>query len=285
MTEPTQWDYLKAAFFARRRVKGLGGMPLNVLFVLGAGVAGLLNPGIWLIGAGVELAYLTWLSHDERFRALVRGEHLRRQALTADQQLEALVASLSPESQVRWKRLQQRCRQIRETSASLAPGLGAGDDPVKSGLDSLLLIHGRLLASREALETALDAETRYELERKIDDATGRLAEATSDAAKRSIESSLEILRKRREHARSADENLQVVDAELDRIENQADLIREELLVNRDPTALSARIDAVTSMMGEANRFLRDNEALLGPLGAAADPTAMPGLPPRTRTPA
>ena len=286
MTEPTQWDYYKAAFFARRRVKGLGGMPLNVLFLLGTGVAGLLNPGIWLIGAGVEMAFLTWLSHNQRFRALVRGEHLRRQALTADQQLEAVVSSLSPESQARWKRLQQRCRQIRETSASLAPGLEATDDPVKSGLESLLLIHGRLLASREALQTAMSEDTRYELERKVEDAGARLERATSEAAKRSIESSLEILRKRVEHARSAVENLQVVDAELDRIENQVDLIREELLVNRDPTALSARIDAVTAMMGDANRFLKDNEALLGPLGAESDPTALPGgVPTRSREPA
>lgn len=286
MTEPTQWDYLKAAFFARRRVKGLGGVPLNVLFLLGTAVAGLLNPGIWLIGAGVELGYLTWLSHNDRFRALVLGEHLRRQARTADEQIEAVITSLSPDSQARWKRLQQRCRQIRETSAALAPGIESAGDPVKGGLDSLLMIHGRLLASREALETAMDGETRYELERKIEDATTRLERATSEAAKRSLESSLEILRKRVEHAHSAVDNLQVVDAELDRIENQVDLIREELLVNRDPTALSARIDAVTSMMGEANRFLRDNEALLGSLGPETDPAAVPaGTPARRREPA
>ncbi len=285
MTEPTQWDYLRAAFFARRRVTGLGGVPLNVLFLLGTGVAGLLNPGIWLLGAGVELAYLTWLSHNERFRALVRGEHLRRHARTADAQIEAVITSLSPESQARWKRLQQRCRQIRETSAALAPGIESAGDPVKSGLDSLLMIHGRLLASREALETAMDGETRYELERKIEDATARAQRATSDAARRSIEASIEILRKRIAHAHSAVDNLQVVDAELDRIENQVDLIREELLVNRDPTALTARIDAVASMMGEANRFLQANEALLGSLGPAADPTTVPGIPTRTREPA
>ena len=120
----------------------------------------------------------------------------------------------------------------------------------------------------------------------MEDAGARLQRTTSEAAKRSIESSLEILRKRVAHARSAVDNLQVVDAELDRIENQADLIREELMVNRDPTALSARIDAVSAMMGDANRFLQDNEALLGPLGAESDTTAIPGgLPTRTREPA
>lgn len=286
MTEPSQWDYLRAAFLARRRVKGLGGVPLNVLFLLGAGVAGLLNPGIWLIGAGVELGYLTWLSHNERFRALVRGEHLRRRARTADQQLEAVVASLSPESQARWKRLQQRCRQIRDTSATLAPGLPPAGDPVKAGLDSMLMIHARLLASRETLRTAMNDETRDELERKVEDAAERLERATSDAVKRSVESSLEILKKRVGHARNAVENLQVVDAELDRIENQVDLIREELLVNRDPTALSARIDAVSSMMGEANRFLQANEALLGSLGPETEPGAVPPRTPvGTREPA
>ena len=279
MTDPTQWDYVKAAFLARRRVKGLGGVPLNVLFLLGAGVAGLLNPGLWLIGAGLEIGYLAWLSHDERFRTLVRGEQLRRRALTAAQRLEAVVASLSPESQARWQRLAQRCRQIRETSAAVAPAVPSAGDAVEGGLDSLLTIHARLLASREALVASMADDRRRELQRKLEAAAERLERATSDAVKRSVESSLEILRKRVEHARNASENLQVVDAELDRIENQVDLIREELAVSRDPTALSARIDAVTSMMGDANRFLQANEALLGALGPEAEPVALP-----TRTP-
>ena len=279
MTEPSLWDYVRAAFFARRRVKGLGGVPFNALAVLGVAVAGLVNPGIWLIGGGLELGYLTWLSHNERFRALVRGEQLRRSALSLDQRLESMVAGLSPESQARWRRLQQRCGQIRERAAAASPGLAGIDGGSEAGLNSLLTIHARLLASREALRTYMAEGTRQELERKVETAAQRLAAATSDAVKRSVESSLEILKKRVEHARHAGEHLQVVEAELDRIENQVDLIGEELAVSGDPTVLSARIDAVTSTLTEANRFLQANEMLVG----ALDPVAEPATPAQPHT--
>jgi hypothetical protein len=279
MTEPSLWDYARAAFFARRRVKGLGGVPFNALGVLAVAVAGLLNPGIWLIGGGLELAYLTWLSHNERFRTLVRGERLRRSARSLDEQLESMVAGLSTESQARWRRLRQRCGQIRERAAAAAPALGGIDGASEAGLNSLLTIHARLLASREALRGYMAEGTRQELERKVEAAAQRLAAATSDAVKRSVESSLEILKKRVEHARQAGEHLQVVEAELDRIENQVDLIAEDLAVSGDPTVLSARIDAVTSTLTEANRFLQANELLVGALGAdAAPPATTPAAP-------
>jgi len=277
-TEPGLWDYVKAAFFARRRVKGLGGVPFNPLFVLGAGVAGLVNPGFWLLGAGLEVGYLAWLSHNERFRTLVRGERLRERALGFAQRLEVTVAALSVESRARWDALEARCREIRELSGTPAP-VAALQTTNETGLNSLLMIQAKLLLSREMLVAYMTDRSRRELDQKLAASEQRLAAATSEAVKRSLESNIEILKKRQEHARNARENLQVIDAELERIENQVDLIREEVTVNRDPTALSARIDAVASTLGEANRFLAANEALLGGLGPE-DEVAVVGTPAR-----
>jgi chromosome segregation ATPase len=264
--EPRLWDYVKAAFLARRRVRGLGGMPFNVLFVLGAGVAGLVNPGLWLIGAGLEVGYLTWLSHNQRFRNLVRGQRLQERALGFTQRLAATVASLSEESRARWRGLEEKCREIIELSATVMP-LPAIEETKETGLNSLLVIHAKLLLSRELVRAYMTEGKRRELEQRLADTERRLAETTSEAIKRSLDSNVAILKKRIEHAANARENLQVIDAELERIENQVDLIREEVAVNRDPTVLSARIDAVASSLGEADRFLRANEALLGALGA------------------
>jgi hypothetical protein len=71
---PDLQDYLKEAFNARVGVPGLGGLPLNWMALLGVGTLGLLHPGIWLVGAGLELAFVVGLAHNERIRNYVRGK-------------------------------------------------------------------------------------------------------------------------------------------------------------------------------------------------------------------
>lgn len=269
--EPGFWDYVKAAFFARKRVKGLGGLPLNVLYLMGVGLVSVAVPPALLLGLGLEVAYLAWLSHNERFRSLVRGERLRARALTFTQRLDDVLARLSPESRARWHRLERQCAHIREMNPALAGEALADIDEMKeSGLASLLMIAARLLLSRELLFTTLAEGTGRDLQRKLAETEGRLAAATSEAVKRSLEANVDLLKKRLRHFEGARENLQVIDAELERIENQVALIREESSMSRDPAQLSARIDAVASTIGEASQFLKVNEALLGALGAEED---------------
>lgn len=269
--EPGFWDYVKAAFFARKRVKGLGGLPLNVLYLMAVGLVSVAVPPAALVGLGLEVAYLAWLSHNERFRALVRGERLRERALTFTQRLDDVLARLTPESRARWHRLERQCAHIREMNPALAGAALADIDEMKeSGLASLLMIAARLLLSREILFTTLAEGTGRDLQKKLVETEARLAAATSEAVKRSLEANLDLLRKRLRHYDGARENLQVIDAELERIENQVALIREEASMSRDPGALSARIDAVANTIGEANQFLKVNEALLGALGSEED---------------
>ena len=84
----------------------------------------------------------------------------------------------------------------------------------------------------------------------------------------------------------ARDDLAVIDAELERIENQTELIREEAAVSRDPEALSARIDAVANTLGEASRFLRTSDALMGGLAPEEEglplPAGAPPIQPRSR---
>ena len=88
------WDYVREAFNAKPRVPGLGDVPANWLFVLATGVLGLVNPGVWLLGAGVELAYLTVLSHNERFRKFVDASATGRSAVDWMQRKLAVVQQL-----------------------------------------------------------------------------------------------------------------------------------------------------------------------------------------------
>ena len=269
--EPSFWEYVKAAFFARKRVKGLGEVPINVLALFAIGVAGLVHPALWLIGAGLEVGFVSVLSQNPRFQNLVRGQRLRESANDFVDRIEDIVARLSEGSQERSKRLEAKCDQIREMGAMLAGvSLSNIDHMKETGLNSLLMIHAKLLLSRESVHSNMRESNASELENKLKQAEKRLASATSDAMKRSLEANIAILKKRIKYHHDARENLQVIDAELERIENQVDLIREEVAVSRDPGVLSARIDAVATTIGEANQFLIANEVLLGDLGGGTE---------------
>ena len=63
--------YIKKAFFLRMAVPGLGAVPLNILALLVVGVFGLAEPGLWLMGAGLELLYLLTLGTSKRFQRVV----------------------------------------------------------------------------------------------------------------------------------------------------------------------------------------------------------------------
>lgn len=272
--EPSLFDYVKAAFLARSNVRGLGGIPANLLFLLAVATAGAVTPGAWLIGAGIEIAYLLWLSHHPRFRNIVRGDRLRERALTYAQRLHSVVDRLPIEARRQWEELRQKCDAVRELGAALQPQGGPRADAVQeAGLNSLLMIHASLLQSRATLDQYVSEGVGREIEAKLEESEQRLASAQGEAIRRSLEANVAILKKRLEHHRSARQNIEVIESELERIENQVDLIREEASIARDPEALSARIDSIAATIGDVNQVLAVSAELLGDFDPA--PVAVP----------
>ena len=278
--EPGVLDYVKEAFFARAPVKGLGNVPANVLFVAAIGILGVAMPGLWLIGGGLELGWLAWLSQNPRFQTIVRGKRLQERAESFGERLRATVTRLPLPERSRWEELRQKCDSLRQMSIALQPkAAGTMDAVQESGLNSLLLIHANLLQSKVTLEHHLSARSGEEIQKKLDDAEHKLATADGDAIKRSLEANVAILKKRILHHQNAAKNVEVIDSEIERIENQVDLIREEASVARDPEALSARIDSVAATIGDVNQVLAASAELLGDLDAPG--TLMPPPPART----
>src|SRR5207247_10254034 len=68
--KPDLWDYIKTAFNARPMGMFIppNWVGLEVLAFLGT-----LNPGVWIMGAGLELGYLLLLSTNPRFQRVVAG--------------------------------------------------------------------------------------------------------------------------------------------------------------------------------------------------------------------
>jgi hypothetical protein len=263
--------HLWAAFWARPL-----GMPVppNLFGLAAFGLLGaLLNPGFWLLGAGLELAYLAALSGSARFRAAVdAGGSGEAAAGARDERHQALWARLARADQEAQGALEARCDEILET---LGPGRAAAH---ADGLARLAWMHLKLLAARTALERvmaggsaeagALEAQARS-LEVRL-----RTAELP-DELRRSLEQQAQVIRERQGGHVEAGRRREQVQAELERIRQQVSLVREQVLLAADEAGVTGSVDALSASLDEASRWLTDQQELLGGLDDLTAP------PPRT----
>ena len=106
--------YLKAAFFLRPGVPGLGGLPINLMGLAGFGIAGFAHPGFWLLGAGLETVYLFVLSTNARFRRVIDGQLELRMQEEANEYRDTLVNRLSAAMRRRLTDLEQKYGRIKK---------------------------------------------------------------------------------------------------------------------------------------------------------------------------
>ncbi len=266
----TYWDYLKAAFWYKPRVGFFGPLPLNqlALFLFGLSAIALRNPAPLFLGGALEVGYLAFLSSHPSFQKLIQGLRLLKTRSGWEDRIRMSLASLSPESQGRYRRLYQQCSLILGISQTLE---GGGDEALRDmrsgSLNQLLWLFLRLLTSRELITGNLSQVDHGALEADIERIRERLAQAEPESAlARSLQGTLDIQSKRLENLTRARSTQEVIEAELDRIEQQVRLIREESAVTSGPEAMSSRLDAITATLGETSRWMDQNAEILGALG-------------------
>jgi len=278
----TYWDYVRAAFWRRLPVAGLGRMPVNQMALGAFAVLGIANPGFWLLGAALEVAYLASLSGSGRFQNVVDGERLLAAHEGWETQVHSAVERLNDDRQARYRKLLAQCRAILGLSDALETDtLGSLRDLKTRNLNQLLTIFLRLLTSQELIRANLTNVDRPALEREVahlEERVAALDPETDAALARSLHGTLDIQKKRLDNLDRADGSLQVIDAELLRIEQQVELLREETAVAGDPQMLSQRLDAVTTQMTETSRWMDENSQLLGTLGGEDLGTELAALP-------
>ncbi len=258
--KPGFLSYLGAAFNARPL-----GMPIppNWVGIAAAGLLGLMNPGFWLIGAGLELGYLLALVSNARFRATVDATYLQAASGTWESKRAALIDRLPAAERKRQESLEERCRIV------LTHGQD-GDSPALDGaqaesLAQLAWVHLRLLLSRTRLDRVVsEAEPPAEVAKRIRDLQKRIADpTTSDGLKNSLTSQLEILTSRQASHASVRDQLALIDAELERLRQQVELVREQTALSADASGASRTIDALGATLGETARWMSDQRQVLG----------------------
>lgn len=263
--KPGFWDYVKSAFNARPIGMFIppNWIGLGIFAVLGA-----LNPGFWIIGAGLELGYLALLATETRFQRFVSGERLLRTQRQWQTKMDQLVAQLGQGDQARYRALESRCRSVlgqQPQGATLPPDL----DVQAEGLGRLSWMYLRLLLTRQSIDRIIRESTAVtldgeRLEERIDRLQGRLKEESlSDELRRSLAGQVEILQQRLERRREAREKLAFLDAELARIQEQVELLREQAVLSTDPETVSERIDQITTTLGGTTEWIRQQQKIYG----------------------
>jgi hypothetical protein len=259
-------SYLAAAFNARPF-----GMPIppNWFGIAAFGLLGaLVNPGLWLIGLGLEGLYLWSLSRNPRFRNVVDANAGFTENTS---RYESLLANLDSAAQTQQYEVEREAAEI----ASLLQRSGSHDSQI-GDVRQLAWLHLKMLAARASFieVVAVADRERKNLDEQERRARARLAESdTDEGLRRSLEQQIEVIQSRHKAHADAERRLELVDAELGRLRQQISLVREQALLATDENSIAHSLDALSASLNEANRWLKDQRELFTGLGIDEPPPA------------
>jgi hypothetical protein len=262
--KPGFFDYITAAFNARP----FGMFVAPNWIGLGAfGLLGAMEPGFWVVGAGLELGYLLLLATNERFQRLVNAMPLVAATADWNKRIQALLGRLDASDRRIYDLLAQRCRsiidlQLHGASPTTVPG---GLEAQADSLGRLSWMFLRLLVARRTIQQVIgEAGDVTDLRHRVSTLERqRSDESLTEELRRSLNGQLDILKQRLLQRTDAERKLAYIDAELERIQQQVELIREQAALSTDPELLSQRIDEITATLGATGQWIRDQQKVYG----------------------
>lgn len=291
MTKPPIgfWEYISEAFHLRYPIPGLGALPFNKMAVAASAVLGLLNPGFWFLGAGLELGYLWMLSTDPRFQKYIQSRRMNLIEQDKSVRINEMIRSLEKPSVARLEALNRNLAKINELMDINSEGaMQFVRETQQKTLSQLPVMFVKLLFTQRLISESLEHTDAGKLKREIRDLEKQLAAGDiGEALMKSLRGNIEIKQKRLENIGRAEENNQLVEMELNRIENQVQLIREEIALNRSPEAISAGIDRINSTLGETEAWVNTHSDFLNRIGGGDQllPIGEPAFVPSAQEPA
>jgi hypothetical protein len=282
------WRLLKAAFWFSPPLPAVGRFPANVAAVIGFLILGFGHEGFWVLGLGLETAYLAMLVTNARFQKLVQIEARRSAEEDDETRQQSLIDGLSGEARARLRRLEEQAERL----ARLGAGDGDADadalvDSNRQALRRYVWLFLKLLVAQQHLQSddAKGDETRLAAERRqLEADLGR--PGLSEALRRSKEATLRILTKRLTNVGRQSQALEEIGSDLKRIEEQIKLSLEEARLKGDRAAVAFDVDLESELVEDsygaagANVAALDRHYAADPTRAAAFPQRAPDGPPR-----
>jgi hypothetical protein len=262
MSEPR--SYIAAAFNARPFGMKLAPnwFGLAAFGLLGAFV----NPGFWLIGAGLEALYLWVLAQNPRFRAAL--DAASPGATNWNARYQTLIDPLDADARSVQSSIEQQAAEI----VRLLARVGANESQI-GDVRQMAWLHLKLLAARASLVQVLQLAGNEK--RSMDEQEQRIAERlkrgdADDELRRSLEQQVTVIQSRRTAHADAQRRQELVDAELDRLRQQISLVREQALLATDEHSVAQSLDSLSASLNEANRWLKDQRELFAGLDDLTD---------------
>ena len=213
-----------------------------------------------LLGAGIELMYLSVVPHWSRFQRLVRSRNFAEEKRRIEASLARMVVTLPADMRARYEALQQVCSAIRANYARLSATSQIFARQMEDRLDNLLQSFLRLLATSQQHGEYLRGTTPDAIRREMAQLQKAIASdppMVQEINKRRIE----ILQKRLEKFEKIRENHQVIDAQCSAIEDVLGLIRDQSVTMRDPQQVSDQLGSLVHDVEQTEETVREVEAI------------------------
>ncbi|MBV9302770.1 MAG: hypothetical protein JOY62_10865 [Acidobacteriaceae bacterium] len=215
-----------------------------------------------LLGAGLELMYLSVVPNNSRFQRLVRSWKFEEEKRRLDLRLSAMFQEIPPEMRLRYGNLDTICRRIRENYGRLSSTSQIFARQTEDRLQGLLEGYLRLLHSawqhREYLKTTDLRNVEHELAQlkgPREAETPKLQEINSRR--------IEILKKRIDKFNKIHENCEIIDAQCAAVEDVLGLIRDQSVTMRDPQEVTEHIEGLVRDVEQTEDTVRQMEDILG----------------------
>ncbi len=241
-------------------------IPPNWFGIAAFGLLGaLINPGLWLIGLGLEGIYLWGLSRNQRFRNTVDAGIGLTDSTSRYENLLAHLDSGAQSQQYDMEREAAEIVGLLQRSDAHASQIG--------DVRQMAWLHLKMLAARASFAevVAVADRERKKLDEQERRCRARLAEGdTDEELRRSLEQQIEVIQSRHTAHADAERRLELVDAELGRLRQQVSLVREQALLATDANSIALSLDSLSASLNEANRWLKDQRELFAGLDTFND---------------
>jgi hypothetical protein len=213
-----------------------------------------------VLAAGLELIYISVVPQSSRFRRLVRSWQYAEEKRRIDVNLQAMYKEIPPEMQVRYSRLDQLCRSIRENYSKLSSTSQMFVKEMQGRLDGLMQGYLRLLHSLHQHLEYLRVTDPNRIQQEL---AGLQRSLASDPVKvqEINRKRIEILTKRLEKFGKIHENCDVINAQCAATEDVLQLIRDQSVTLRDPQQVSDQLEGLVHDVETTEETVREMESI------------------------
>jgi len=211
-----------------------------------------------LLGAGLELMYLSIVPQNKRFQRLVRSWKYAEEKKQHEINLNQLFQEIPQEMKYRYTDLNKIAWAIHDNYSKLSSTSQIFARQMDDKLQGLMQSYLRLLhaawQNREYVRTTDLGLVQRELASLEKSAPAESARVQEINSKR-----IEILKKRVEKFRKIQENCQVVDAQCAAVEDVLGLIRDQSVTMRDPQEITDHLDSLVKDVEQTEETVREVE--------------------------